>query len=375
MASIFGETDLFPSWVADMDFKVAPSIVERLSERAAHGVFGYEYPPDGLYDAVLGWFAARHAWAIDAEHLLVAPNVLNAIAVAIELFSTPGEGIILQPPVFFDFKLILKNSKRRLVKNPLRLVDGVYQIDFEDLEAKAANPATKILILCNPHNPVGRVWTRQELQRVADICLSHDVLVISDDIHADIVFPEHRYTPIASLSRDIAANTVTCLSPAKSFNLAACCSAFMVIADQSRRQACKAFQSRFEMNKNNAFANVAMLDAYRSGGPWLTDVLAYIQGNVDLVRNYLAEHVPGVGMIEPQGTFMVWVDFRGLGLDAKALQHFLIHEARLGVNMGHWFGREGAGFARLNIACPAAVLEEALGQLATAVAVLRADAG
>ncbi len=368
MENIFGETDLFPSWVADMDFPVAPSIVRGLSERAAHGVFGYEFRPDSLFDSISDWFGKRHAWDIDREHILVAPNVLNVIAVALELFTEPGDGVIIQPPVFFDFKLILRNNNRRLIKNPLLLTEGTYRMDFADLQAKAASSKNKMLILCNPHNPVGRVWTREELRQVAQIASANDLLVISDDIHADIVFPDHCYTPIASLSSESAENTITCLSPAKSFNLAACCSAFAVIPNESHRRVHAQFNNRFEINKNNAFANVAMEEAYRHGGPWLTEVLAYIRGNVDFVREFLAEHVAGVRIIEPQGTFMVWVDFRALRLDAKALQRLLVKQARLGVNMGHWFGREGAGFMRLNVACPRAPLRQAMRQLATAVA-------
>ena len=375
MKRIFGEADLFPSWVADMDFKAAPSVIAGLEARAAHGVFGYEYRPESLAEAIVGWNRERHGWHIASEHLLACPSVLNAIAVLVNLFSNESDGVIVQPPVFFDFKLIINNNGRRLVKNPLKLEDGRYQMDFADLELRASDPANKLLILCNPHNPVGRVWSRDELERVGDICRRHDVLVIADEIHADIVFRGHRYTPFASLSEALADTSFTCLSPAKSFNIAGTCNACLVIANDARRTACAAFYNRFEINKNNAFANVAMEQAYRHGAPWLDGVLDYLEENVALVRDYFSRHVPAVRLIEPEGTFLLWLDLRGLGLDVEALQHLLVHDARLGLNMGHWFGREGAGFARLNIACPRASLEQALGQLATAVAALPADAG
>ncbi len=375
MKRIFGEADLFPSWVADMDFKAAPSVIAGLEARAAHGVFGYEYRPGSLTEAIVAWNRERHGWDIAGEHLLTCPSVLNAVAVLVNLFSNEGDGVIVQPPVFFDFKLIINNNGRRLVKNPLKLEDGRYRMDFVDLESRASDPANKLLILCNPHNPVGRVWSRDELERVGDICRRHDVLVIADEIHADIVFRGHRYTPFASLSDALADISFTCLSPAKSFNIAGACNASLVIANDARRTACAEFYNRFEINKNNAFANVAMEEAYRHGAPWLDGVLDYLEENVALVRDYFSRHVPAARLIEPEGTFLLWLDLRGLGLDVEALQHFLVHEARLGLNMGHWFGREGAGFARLNIACPRAALEEALGQLATAVAALSADAG
>ncbi len=368
MQRIFGETDLFPSWVADMDFKAPPAVIDCLTQRARHGVFGYEYRPESLVTAIIEWYAQRHGWRFEPEHLLFCPSVLSAVATCVALFSEPGDGIIIQSPVFFDFKLIVNHHQRRLVKNPLVLTEGRYQMDFDDLEAQAAVPGNRLLILCNPHNPVARVWTREELERVGEICTRHGVLVICDEIHADLVYHRHRHTPFASLSGALADIAVTCLSPAKSFNIAGCSSAFMVITNDARRHRCAEFYNRFEINKNNAFANVAMEAAYRHGGEWLDTVLDYLEGNAEFVREYLARHIPGVAMIEPQGTFLVWLDLRALCLDAQALQRFLIREAALGVNMGHWFGREGAGFARLNIACPRAALEEALKQLAKAVA-------
>ncbi|MGV6849093.1 MAG: MalY/PatB family protein [Marinibacterium sp.] len=358
--------DLFPAGVADMDFRVAPAITTAMQRRLDHGVFGYETVPEGLFPALTGWFERRHGWAIDREHILRAPNVLDSLAIAATLFTDPGDAIIVQPPVFFDFFDIIAENRRRMISNPLILKDGRYEMDFEGLDRIAADPRAKMIFLCNPHNPVGRVWTRDELSRLADICRRHGVLVVSDEIHADITFAGHPYTPFASLSEADAQNSIVCLSPAKSFNIAACCSAFTIIGDAERRSAFQAENSRLTVNKNNAFASVAMEAAWRSGGPWLDAVLAYLQGNLNLVRERLAA-LPGVELIEPEGTFLLWLDFRSLGLSADDLTAFLRNEAKWAVTRGPAFGEEGIGFARLNIACTRARLGRALDQLEAAV--------
>ena len=357
---------LFAGGVADMDFRVAPCIAEAIARRAAHGVYGYEAVPDGLLPALTGWLAARHGWRVDPDHVLRAPNVLNALAMAVNAFTRPGEGVIVQPPVFFDFADIIAENGRRMVENPLILRAGRYEMDLDGLARVAADPGTRMIFLCNPHNPVGRVWTRQELTRLGEICRAHDVLVVADEIHGDITFPGHAYTPFASLSAGDAANSVTCLSPAKSFNIASCCSAFTVVPDAARRAALQAENSRLTVNKNNAFASAAMQAAYAGGGPWLDAVLAYLHGNLDLVRTRLAR-IGAVELIEPEGTFLLWLDFRRLGLEPEALTAFLRGRAGWAVTRGIAFGPEGAGFARLNIACPRARLSAALDELETAI--------
>ena len=358
---------LFAAGVADMDFKAPPPVLEAMQRRLDHGVFGYEAVPDGLLPSLCGWLRSRHGWQVEEAHILRAPNILNALAMAASLFTKTGEGVIVQPPVFFDFFDILRENKRRLVGNPLILEDGRYRMDFDDLEKKAADPRTRMIFLCNPHNPVGRVWREDELRTLGDICARHGVLVVSDEMHGDLAFSGHRYIPFASLGPDHARNCITCLSPAKSFNIAACCSAFTVISDDDRRQAFQAENSRLTVNKNNAFANVAMEAAFTHGGPWLGAVLAYLEENVALVRQRL-EEIPGVEMVEPEGTFLLWLDFRALGLAPKALTAFLRGEAKWAVTRGEAFGQEGAGFARLNIACRRARLDAALGRLEKALA-------
>ncbi len=358
--------DLFAAGVADMDFTAPPVVLDAMQSRLEHGIFGYEAVPAQLFQALINWQKIRHNWHIEESHILRAPNILNILAIAASLFSDEGDGIIVQPPVFFDFFDILQENHRKIIANPLILKNGRYLIDFDDLEKKTSDPRTRMIYLCNPHNPVARVWTRDELQQLGDICLANNVLVVSDEIHADITFPGHTYTPFAALGPDHADNAITCLSPAKSFNIASCCSAFTIISNEQRRKAFQVENSRLTVNKNNAFASAAMLAAYTKGGPWLDEALAYLQKNVDLVRQRLGT-IDNVELIKPEGTFLLWLDFTGLGLSPNDLTTFLKQKARWAITRGEAFGPEGAGFARLNIACPRSVLADALEDLAQAL--------
>jgi cystathionine beta-lyase len=366
MQGIFGTSDLWPSWVADMDFRAAPKIIEALNRRLEHGVFGYEASTAELSDAVVNWYQRKHGWAFDPGQIIYSPRTLNSLSVMISHFSEPGDGVIVQSPVFYDFKLIISTHKRKLVKNPLTLQDNRYNMDFEDLETRAADPRNKLLILCNPHNPIGRIWTREELSTLAEICARHDVFIISDEIHGDIAY-DNQYTPLASISAQAANNCATCISPVKSFNLAGLANSMMVIADEDKRKICADWYSKMEVNKNFIFNNVAMKAAYTDGESWLNEVIDYLRGNIDELRSTLLAHMPQVKLIEPDGTFLVWLDFRELGLGARQLERFFTNDARIAVNPGHWFGREGAGFARINIACPRSILKVALGQLDKAI--------
>lgn len=360
---------LFAGAVADMDFIVPPPVRKALQQRLEHGIFGYESMPDELLPALVAWYAKRHSWSIDEHHILRAPNVLNALAMAANLFTDKGDGIIVQAPVFFDFFEILRENGRSPVLNPLQLIDGRYVMDFDDLAQKASHPRTKMIFLCNPHNPVGRVWSREELRRLGDICAAYNVLVVTDEIHGDIVFPGHKFTPFAALGSPYADNSITCLSPAKSFNIASCCSAFTIISNNTRRKAFQAENSRLTVNKNNAFASVAMTAAYRDGEAWLDAVLAYLEKNVELSSGWLREF-SNVHLIEPEGTFLLWLDFRPLGLAPDDLTAFLRDKAKWAVTRGEVFGDSGAGFARLNIACPRARLDSALNDLSKALSIL-----
>ncbi|WP_205859854.1 PatB family C-S lyase [Cochlodiniinecator piscidefendens] len=359
-------TELFPAGVADMDFPAPPAVTEALANRVAHGIFGYEAVPDGLISTLVAWQKNRHGWTVDPDHILRAPNVLNSLSMALNLFTDVGDGIIVQPPVFFDFADIIAENGRRMVRNPLILREGRYEMDFDGLEIIAADPSVKMMFLCNPHNPVGRVWAKSTLAQIGEICRAHNVLVVSDEIHGDITFTGHRYTPFASISEADALNCISCLSPAKAFNIAACCSSFTVIADPKRRDAFKAENSRLTVNKNNAFASAAMEAAYDRGAPWLDAATDYIEGNLALVRVRL-DTVPEVTLIEPEGTFLLWLDFRELGFAPKDLTQFLRRKAGWAITRGAAFDEGGAGFGRLNIACTRARLDAALNALINAI--------
>ena len=289
------------------------------------------------------------------------------MAILIEQHSEPGDGVVVHPPIFFDFKSTIRRTGRTLVKNPLRLVDGRYEMDFDDLESKAAVPRNRVLILCNPHNPVGRVWTREELAQVAEICVRHGVFVVADEIHGDFAFPPHRYTPYLSLSDAAADGAAACLSPAKTFNVAGIVDAFVAIPDAGRRDALRAFVRRYHMRKTNVFATEAIEAAYRHGAAWLDEAVAYVHGNVASVRRSLQDADLGVSIVEPEGTYLLWVDFRALGMDAKVLEAFLGRRAGIALSQGYGFGREGAGFARMTIACPRGTVRMALDRLSDAV--------
>jgi cystathionine beta-lyase len=367
LANLFGNPDALPLWVADMDFAAPEAVQDALRQRAAHGVYGYEYKPDTFTAAFVDWYATRQNWQIAPETVEQCPSVLSAVAVLIDQHSAPGDGVIIQPPVFFEFGSVISANGRKRVKNRLKWVDGAYEIDYDDLAEKAADPKNTVMIVCNPHNPVGRVWTRDELARVAEICIANDVLLISDEIHGDIVYPPHTFTPLATVSDEVARHTVTVLSPAKTFNIAGMVDAMAVIADPERRERFHDFAHRYQINKTNVFALAAMEAAYREGAPWLDALLDYLKGNIDFMRGFLTERAPDVTFVEPQGTYLVWLDFTGLGMGAKDLHRFIGEDAGLAISAGHWFGREGAGYARMNIAAPRDKLRAALERLTAAL--------
>jgi len=358
--------NLFAAGVADMDFKAPPPVLEAMQKRLDHGVFGYETVPADLLPALIRWLQNQHDWNVQKDHILTSPNILTALAMAASLFTEKGNAIIVQPPVFFDFFDVLNENHRQIVENPLIFDQGRYRMDFEDLENKASHPKTKMIYLCNPHNPVGRVWSADELRTLGDICQRYGVLVVTDEMHADLVLYGNRYTPFASLGAEYADICITCLSPAKTFNIASCCASFTLIANDDKRKAFQVENSRLSVNKNNPFANVAMEAAYASGAPWLKSVIYYLESNVQMVRDSLS-NLPGIELVEPEGTFLLWVNFNGLELELDELCAFLRNEAKWSITRGHSFGKEGKGFARVNIACPRAKLEAALGNLAHAV--------
>lgn len=373
MLQHFGRDDLLPFWVADMEFKAPSAVCKALAERANNGIFGYEYKNDSLLDIVIDWYSKRHGWLMDKSSLRFSHSVLNAISMLISIHTKPGDGVIIQPPVFFEFRLMIQDNKRKVVRSALKMVAGQYQMDFDDLEKKAADPLTKMLVLCNPHNPVGRVWEKDELERLFQICKKHKILVIADEIHADFAFKGHKYIPFASISNEAAQISFSCLSPAKTFNIASVTEAMVVIKNEVYRQQYDQFAKQLSINKTNTFSVTAMQAAYLEGDKWLERLLEYLQRNMDYLDNYLKNKIPMVRLVKPEGTFLAWLDFTRLDLEAKQLERFLAQEAKLALNSGYWFGREGAGYARMTIACPQSMLKQGLLQLENAVNELKIE--
>lgn len=367
-AKHFGKPeDSLPLWVADMDFQTAPEILTRLQQSVAHGVFGYSDNKEAYVQAVARWYQKHFQWEIQPEWLVKTPGVVFAIAAAIRAFTKEGDAVLIQPPVYYPFGNMIRENHRQLVNNPLRLLDGHYEIDFEDFEKKIVEHSVKLFILCNPHNPVGRVWKEWELRKIGELCKKYQVFVISDEIHCDFVLPGHRHQVFAALSPEYQEMTITCTAPSKTFNLAGLQVSNIFIANPScRKQFVKAI-SQTGYEEINVMGLVACQAAYEEGEPWLLALKEYLEGNRTFVREYLAKYLPMIHLIEPEGTYLLWLDFRELGLTEEALESLIVEKARLWLDRGAMFGKEGEGFERINIACPRTTLEQALSQLKKAV--------
>ena len=354
------DPDILPLWVADMDFRTAPAIIEALQKRVAHGIFGYTRVPQEYYDAVTGWFSRRHGWDIDKDWIIYTTGVAPAISAVIKAITVPGDKVLLQGPVYNCFYSSIRNNGCETVSNALVNNGGRYGIDFEDLESKAADPKVKAMIVCNPHNPVGRVWTRDELVRIGEICLKNGVVVISDEIHCELVYPGHKYIPFASISEEFQKHSITCISPSKSFNIAGLQIANIVCRDgQMRAKIDKAININ-EVCDVNPFGVIATVAAYRQGEEWLTRLISYLKGNRDFMAAFCKERLGEFPLSETEGTYLVWMDCRSSGMDSKMLEERLKDEAGLWLNAGSMYGPEGEGFIRWNIACPRSILEQGL---------------
>jgi cystathionine beta-lyase len=358
---------LLPMWVADMDFQAPQPVIDALTERAQHGIFGYGWPGASYRQAVVDWMARRHGWPVQPEWIVPTPGVVPALNMLVHTFVAPGQRVIVQPPVYYPFYTAIANNGAELARNPLLLANGRYSMDFAGLAALARDPDAVMLILSSPHNPVGRVWTPDELRRLGEICLEHDVLVVADEIHGDLLYPGRRFTPFATLGDAFAQNTIACTAPSKTFNLAGLATSNIIIPNPELRV-------RFErtLNSNglhgvNTFGMVALEAAYAHGEQWLAQVMDYIAGNFQYLREYVAQHLPQIEVIEPEGTYLVWLDCRRLGLDKAALERLMLDEARVFLDEGYIFGPEGEGFERINIACPRSILAEALERIKAVV--------
>ena len=354
------DEDMLPMWVADMDFRTAPAIVEALQKRVSHGIFGYTRVPDAYYDAVVGWFDRRHGWKIRRERMIYTSGVVPALSAVIKALTVPGDKVVVQTPVYNCFFSSVRNNGCTLVSNPLLRVEDTWKVDFEDLERKVSDPKVKLFLLCNPHNPAGRVWTKEELARMGEICFRHDVMVISDEIHCELVFPEYRYTPFASISEKFAARSVVCISPSKAFNMAGLQIANIVAPDEEVRQKIDKAINVNEVCDVNPFGVLATIAAYNEGEEWLVQLLDYLKGNYLWMRDFCRKHLSQFPVGRLEGTYLVWMDCSSLHQSSEELEQNLMKEARLWLNAGTMYGAEGEGFMRWNIACPRSVLEEGL---------------
>ena len=357
----WGREDLIPMWVADMDFRTPPFIIDSVKKRIECEIFGYTEKPNTWYQSIINWQKKRHQLAITKEMISFIPGVVPAIVMAIEAFTKVGEQVLIQPPVYYPFAAAIRNTGRKVITNPLLLGNLQYYIDFDDFEKKVKT--CKLFILCNPHNPGGRVWSKEELEKLAAICLKYQVLMISDEIHADLTLPSYKHISLASLSEEIAMNTVTFSSASKTFNMAGLASAYAIIPNPQVRQKFLDKTVGYMLTDGNIFAFQTTVAAYEQGEEWLNQLLAYVQGNIDFLTQYIDQYLPKVKYIVPPASYLVFLDFRALGLSQKELVSFCTNKAHLALVDGSVFGEEGKGFMRINLASPRSIIEKALEQL------------
>jgi cystathionine beta-lyase len=372
--SVFGREDVIPLWVADMDFPVASPILEAIKKRAEHPFYGYTQPGDEVIKSVIERMWRKFKWNIDPEWVVFTPGVIPALNVAVRSLTHPGDEIILQEPVYYPFFPVVNSSGCHIASNPLRFDDGRYEMDFEGLEGVfATKPAmrkipsrVKAIIISNPHNPVGRLWNRDELSRMGEIVIENGAVVISDEIHCELLFKGYEHTPFAKISEKFEQNSIICMAPSKTFNLAGLETSSIIIPNKKLREGFSNMREGI-LPGPNLFGYVALEAAYSQGDEWLEQLLEYLQGNLDFLLDYFTKKIPGIKVIKPEGTYLVWLDCRSLGLDKINLRSFMRNKARVGLDDGFLFGSPGTGFQRINIACPRSILEEALNRIEEAV--------
>lgn len=365
-AEYFGSDSLVPMWVADMDFRTPDFIMEAIRKRARHEIMGYSVRPGSFYQAIIDWYKGRQGWEIQRDWILFSPGIVSALSMAIRAFSGEGDRIIVQPPVYHPFFSVIKDNKRIPLYNPLLEDNGSYRMDLVGLKKKL-DPGVKLLLLSHPHNPVGRVWSPDELTRLAKICLENNIIILSDEIHSDLVFRPNRHVPMCTLGDEIAQNTVACVAASKTFNLAGLSSSVVVIQNEKLHARFNHELSTGHLHMGNIFGSVAMEAAYTRGHEWLDQLMDYLKGNLDLLSVFINSGLPGIRMVPAEATYLAWLDMRDLGLKGRELRQFMIRNARIGCNDGPSFGPGGEGFQRLNFACPRSVLHKALTQMKDAV--------
>jgi len=361
----FGTSEVIPLWIADMDFRTAQPIIDACKRKAEEGIWGYTSRPDSYFKSVQEWQKRRSQWDVDVSLMSWSLGVVPVLSSIVKIFSRTGDKILIQTPVYPEFYDVTEAWERVVVENQLIEKNGKWYIDFEDFEKKAKE--CKIFLLCNPHNPLGIVWEPEELKRMAEVCIANDVLIVSDEIHSDLIFHGKKHTPTETLSKEIAEKVITCVSATKTFNLAGLQASTTIFPNKQMKQKFDRFWMNMDIHRNNAFSSVAMEAAYNEGEEWLTQLLAYVSENFDFIKKYFDENIPKIKPNVPDATYLIWLDCRELGMTNEELRDFMIHKAGLGLNEGCSFGRSLSGYMRLNAACPRSVLEQALKQLKEAV--------
>ena len=360
--------EMLPMWVADMDFRSPDEVVEAVTERAQSGLFGYSTKPDSFYDAIISWVRRRYHWDIKKEWILFTPGVVPGFNAAFQAYTEKGDGIIIQSPVYYPFADGIRNNERHLVDNRLMERDGEYSVDWELLEKQVKDPANKLLLLCNPHNPIGKCWSPAELERMGNLCADNSVILVSDEIHADLIMKGAEHTAAASVSEKIRNNTITQYAPSKTFNLAGLQTSYAIIPDDRLRAQFQQTMTANRVFNVNYFGPIALETAYNRCESYVTALCEYVDANMDYMKQFLQDNLPFLKMRKPEGTYMVWVDFRESGMEWKEIEEFIVHKAHIGVDFGSWFGKAGRGFLRFNLACPRILVEQAMKQLQEAFA-------
>ena len=363
----YGNAELTPMWVADMDFKSPPAITKAIIERANHGIFGYTCASDKYYDSIINWVDRRHDWKIEKEWISYIPGIVKGIAFVIDCFTKSDDNVIIQPPVYHPFRIIPTLHNRKVVYNKLKLEAGQYKMNLKDLKEQINNSSSSLLILCNPHNPAGRVWTQQELIDIAEICYDNKILVISDEIHSDLAFNENKHIPFASVSKKAEQNSITFMAPSKTFNIAGIVSAYSIVPNNELRDKFYKFLESSELNDGTIFAYLAAQAAYNESEEWLDELKKYLWNNIQFTNEYLKKNLPQIEAIIPEASFLIWLDCRKLDLTQSQLESLFVDDAKLALNSGTMFGKEGEGFMRLNIGTQRAIVEKSLDSLKQAI--------
>jgi cystathionine beta-lyase len=358
---------VLPMWIADMDFPCPTPVVDALVTRAAHGIYGYTGRSRSYLNSVVNWMQKRHNWTISPEWICYTPGVVSALNVLVRTFVAPGEKVLIQPPVYHPFFSAAECNQTEVQANPLIFENGQYRMDYDDLAQKVRDPRVKMAILCNPHNPVGRVWSKEELARFGELCMAHNILVVSDEIHGDLVFRGHTFTPFANVDPAFAARTISCTAPSKTFNMAGLQVSNIIVSDPELRAQFQKSLMNSGLFGANLFGLAAAEAAFTQGEDWLEQVIDYLGGNLRYLEDYFAREIPQIKVIHPEGTYLIWLDCRSLGLSREALSQLMRNTARIVLNNGFEFGSQGEGFQRINIACPRSILVEALARIKDAV--------